>query len=420
MRSPLLVVAFLLACRHPVAVGPTKTPSPGATPPAAPAPAPSPDPCAPVEGPATPALRAFRAELLASAAADPKAFQASLPDRVKGFRARHGTLLSAHAAWAFHRLPELALPDLESMADDPRVTPEVVAGMKQVLGEDSDGGNAFRSILGLLSADPAHAFAGIRGIVLSAVGAPGDPRRLRENILEGLAPAPLVRLNEDPEHPVLAMPKRADIFVVWFDHDLANGLFVPKRIRWVRRDPPLEPSNAIQTAGQAFQSFSAALEMKPGQPDDSAANLSTRLLTQAGEEAKAWLDPHASLLRAHAICLCKQLPLAVMPDLASWREEEGVWNLGLMTSTFPRLRWDARQAFLFLRTSVDSRTMKVGDYSGLALVDSLVPPTIYRASGDCKEPTLFLLEGDRALLVPFSSSPERGYFPTQVRSLRRP
>jgi hypothetical protein len=423
MRFLSMPVAFLLACGHAAAPAPTPPPASSTlslapAPIGTPAPAPSaPAACAPTVGPAAEALRTFRAELLAAAALDPAAFSSSLPERVAAFRARNRALLHAQAAWACQQLPKLALPDLDAMPDDPRVTDAVAARMRAVVAPDEGG--FLPSLMGVFAADPIRLFAAIRGTVLAAAGNPGDPARMRENLLEGLAPAPLARLNDDPDHPVLALPRRADIFVVWFDHDGAAGQFVPRRIRWVRRDPPAEPQRAVATVTEAYQAFALALEGRPGQPDDTVANLSARLLTQAGEVAKEWLNPHAERLRAAATCACQDLPVAALPDLAGWKEQEGIWNLVLMTSTFPRLRWDLRQAFLFLRTSVDARTMKVGDYSGLALVDSLVPPTLHRVTGDCAEPTLFLVEGDRALVVPFASSPERGYYPIQVRVFRR-
>jgi len=418
MRSPLFVIVVLLACGHPAVVAPT--------PPVAPTTAPRKtsvpptDPCAPELGPATTVLRAFRTELLAAATKDALGFQQSVPDRMAAFREKNRTVLAAHAAWSFKRLPKLALPGLDTLPDDPRVTADVAARMRGILAADQDKeGFSFQSFMGLLAADPIRAFAGIRGAVQSAVGSLGDLGRMRENMLEGLAPPRIVRLNDDGDHPVLAMARRADIFVVAFDHDAAEGAFLPKQIRWVRRDPPSEPSHDIKTAEDAFQSFAMAVEGSSPEDGLTAANLSARTLTQVGDLGKRWLDPHSSLLREHGACLCKQLPTVPMPDLADWKEEEGRWNLVLQTSMFPRLRWDPLQAFLFLRTTIDSRTMSVGDYGARALVDSLVQPTVFRGTDDLNDPVLFLVEGDTYLVVVFSSSPDRGYFPTQVRYFRR-
>ena len=416
MRPQLFVVAFLLACGHPAAVSPTRTEVP------APAKMPDPtlDPCAPETGPAMNALRAFRVELRLAEAKDSRAFQSSFQDRVAAFHGKNRTVLAEQAVWALKRMPKLALPDLDTMPDDPRMTEEVTARMRTILAVDQEkDGVSLQSFMGLLSVDPIRAFAGIRAIVLSAAGSPGDPDRMRENILEGLAPPRIVRLNDDVDHPVLAMPKRSDIFVVWFDRDARQGNFMPKRIRWVRRDPPLTPSNAIKTAEEAFLSFATAVEASQPEKGGTGADLSTRILAQVGELGKQWLDPHAPLLREHGICQCKKLPPSALPDFSDWKEEEGRWNLVFQTSMFPRLRWDPLQAFMFLRATVDSRTMSVGDYGGLAMVDSLVPPTVFRATDDLTDPVLFLVEGDTALVVVFSSSPDRGYFPTQVRYFRR-
>lgn len=412
---PTLV--FLLACGHQATQAPVSSTPKRATVVAL-SPTPTPDPCMADMEPAADAMRAFRAELLASAATDLQKFQESLPARMAAFREKNRTVLAEQAIWTLKQMPKMAMPELEAMSDDPRVTPEVASRIQGVLAEDQDG-ESFQAFLGLLSANPAHAFAGVRGVVLGVVGSPGDLDRRREDILEGLAPTPIVRLNDDLDHPILAMPKRADIFVVWFDHDDSKGIFMPKRIRWARRDPPAQPNHDVKTAEEVLRAFASAVETIQPREGDTTVNLSTRLLAQVGEVAKQWLDPHALLLRDHGTCSCKKLPKASMPDLANWKEEEGPWNLVLMTSMFPRLRWDPEQAFLFVRTSVDSRTMKVGDYSGLAFVDSLAPPTVHRATDDLNDPVLFLMEGDTCLVVPFSSSPERGYFPTQVRYFRR-
>jgi hypothetical protein len=411
-----------MACGHPTAVSPTRTEAPSSSP--AKMPVPPRDPCAPESGPATEILRAFRADLLSAAGKDSPAFQQTAQDKIAAltaaFRGKNGKVLAEHAAWSFKRLPKLTLPDLDTMPDAPRVTVEVAARMRTMVSTDQEkDGFSLRSFLELFSSDPILAFAGIRGAVLSAVGGPGDLDRVRENILEGLAPPRMVRLNDDVDHPVLAMPKRADIFVVCFDHDVAQGTFMPKRIRWVRRDPPLEPRMDIKTAEEAFLSFATAVEASPPEEGVTTANLSMRLLAQVGELGKQWLDPYALLLREHGACLCKRVAPSPIPDLSDWKEEEGRWNVVPQTSMFPRLRWDPLQAFLFLRATVDSRTLLVGDYSGLALVDSLVPPTVFRASDDLANPVLFLVERDTALVVLYSSSRDRGYFPTQVRYFRR-
>jgi hypothetical protein len=63
--------------------------------------------------------------------------------------------------------------------------------------------------------------------------------------------------------------------------------------------------------------------------------------------------------------------------------------------------------------------MAVGEYAALSMVDSLAPPTIARANDEGENPVLFLVEGGTALVVAFSSSTDRGFFPTDVKFLRR-
>jgi hypothetical protein len=394
----------------------------------APTPAPTsaatrvPDACLPVRGPASEILRGLREELLAAVAKDAQEFQQSVQSRVSAFQDKHGTVLAEHATWSLRQMPKVTLPGLEAMPDDPRVAGEVAAQIRRILADEKDqDGLSFQSFMGLLSADPIRAFAGIRGFVMGAWGAPGDLKRMREDILEGFAPPRIVRVNDDVDHPVLAMPKRADIFVVWFDRDDRKGAFVPKRIRWVRRDPPAEPSLNIQTAEDALLAFAHAVESSQPEAEagDTAANLSMRLLTQVNGLAETWLVPYAALLRRHGACVCNKLPQGPVPDLAGWKETEGMEKMSGLTPLFPRLRWDPVQSFLFLRTAILSRTLSVGDYAGVSLVDGLVPPDIARMGDDPDHPALFLVEGETALVVEFSSTPDRGYFPTSVRYLRR-
>jgi hypothetical protein len=66
-----------------------------------------------------------------------------------------------------------------------------------------------------------------------------------------------------------------------------------------------------------------------------------------------------------------------------------------------------------------ARTLAVGNYSGLALRDGLVPPPVARANEDDHEPTLFPVEGGTAVVVDFSSPPTRGFFPANIRHYRK-
>ncbi len=422
MRRPelLLAVLLILACGHPAAVtGPStstpaaKTALPAETPPA-------PDPCAPEIGPATQALQTFRAELLTAAAADPQSFQQSVQDRVATFQQTNRTLLLAHAEWSLRRLPTLSVPDLDALPDDPRVSAEVLHRMQGIVNGALDPtGNPLQAYLGLVAMDPLRAFAAIRGAVLSAASGLTSLERIYENVLEGLAPPRVVRVNDDLTHPILALPKRAGIFAVWFDRDEARGLFTAQRIRWVSRQLSAQPVPAIVTAEDALAAFANAVDALEPEEDDTTANISARALERVSTLAKQWLDPHTDLLRKRGACECKKLPRATLPDLSDWKEEEGLSSLLGLPGRFPRLRWDVLQAFLFLRTTIDARTMAVGDYSGLALIDGLVPPPVARANDDVNEPTLFLVEGGTAVVVDFSSTPTRGFFPANVRHYQK-
>jgi hypothetical protein len=409
-----------LACSHAPAVTTPNAPAPA--PKAEPAPklAPAPDPCAPEAGPATQALQAFRVELLTAAAADPQAFQRSAQDRVTAFQRQNRTLLLAHADWSLRRMPGLTIPDLETLPDDLRVSTEVTDRMRSIVRAPTDPeAGPLQMYLDSVAVDPVRAFAAIRGAVLSAAGGPSNLERIYENVLESLAPPRIVRLNDDLAHPVLGMPKGNSVFAVWLDRDEARGVFTPKRIRWVSRKPSTEPSIEAHTADDALAAFANAVDALKPEEGDTIANISTRALDRVTGLAKQWLEPHAELLRERGACECKKLPRATLPELSDWKEEELPPSLLRLPARFPRLRWDALQAFLFLRTTIDARTMAVGDYSGQALIDGMVPPPVARANDDLKEPTLFLIESGTAVVVDFSSTPTRGFFPTNIRHYRK-
>jgi hypothetical protein len=421
MRSLSVIAVFLVACGHPGAVHPTVPSRP-----AQPIPAPEPkrvaQACVPETDPAAEVLQALRTQLLTLVEKDSPTLQESIPAHVSAFRIRNKAVLTKHAAWSFLRLPKATVPDLDTLPDDSRVTPAVASRIQEIVGmEKESGGPLFQVVLGLLSDDPIRTFAGIRGLVRFATGSPSDLDRVREDILEGLAPPLLTRVNDDTDHPILAMQKRADVFVVWLDRDDRLGAFLPRRIRWVRRIPPAAPVPIIKTADDALRSFAVAVEETLGVPGDgdTVANLSMRLLAKVQSVGEKWLAPHASLLLENAACEGAKVPRKPLPDFAGWKEDEGVWRATGMTALFPRLRWSPLQAFLFLRTTVASPSMAAGDYAALSLVDSLAPPTIARANDERENPVLFLVEGDTALVVAFSSVTDRGFFPTDVRILRR-
>jgi hypothetical protein len=367
-------------------------------------------------------LQTLRTQLLDLVEKASPTLQEAIQARVSAFRIRNKAVLAKHAAWSFLRLPKATVPDLDTLPDDLRVTSAVASRIQEIVDtEKGSDGPLFQVVLGLLSDDPIRAFAGIRGLVLFAAGSPGDLDRVREDILEGLAPPLLTRVNDDTDHPILAMQKRADVFVVWLDRDDGRGAFLPRRIRWVRRIPPAAPAPTIKTADDALQSFAIAVEENLAAPGegDTVANLSMRLLAKVQGLGEKWLAPHASLLLENAACEGAKVPRRPLPDFTGWKEAEGVWKTAGMTPLFPRLRWSPLQAFLFLRTTVASRSMAAGDYAALSMVDSLAPPTIARANDERENPVLFLVEGDTALVVAFSSATDRGFFPTDVRFLRR-
>jgi hypothetical protein len=421
MRSLSVIAVFLVACGHPGAVPPT-VPSRHAQPIPAPEPNRIAQACVPEAGPAAAVLQALRTQLLDLVEKDSPMLQESIQAHVSAFRMQNKAVLAKHAAWSFLRLPKARLPDLDTLPDDSRVTPAVASRIQEIVDiEKESDGPLFQVVLGLLSDDPIRAFAGIRGLVLFAAGGPGDLDRVREDILEGLAPPLLTRVNDDADHPILAMQKRADIFVVWLHRDDLRGVFLPRRIRWVRRIPPAAPIPIVKTAEDALQSFAVAVEetlVAPGE-GDTVANLSMRLLAKVQGVGEKWLAPHASLLLENAACEGAKVLRRPLPDLSGWKEDLGVWKAAGMTALFPRLRWNPLQAFLFLRTTVASRSMAVDEYAALSMVDSLAPPTIARANDGGENPVLFLVEGDTALVVAFSSSTDRGFFPTDVRFLRR-
>ena len=349
----------------------------------------------------------MRSELLAALASHPETFAESLPARWAAFRREHRALLKAHDFCLLQRLPKEAIPGLEAMADDGRVTAPIAAQIAAILrGAESSVDSVKRS-------DPTRTFISMREAIEAALVSPGDRSRNRDDILEMLAPPRIVRLNDDLNHPILAMPKPADIFVVWFDRDAKTDSFLPRRIRWARRESPALPNADAKTADEALATFAAALETsepaEPATPD----NFPPPSFDQVTALRKQWLDPHSARLSDRGAYQYQRLPQAPLPDFRDWKEQEGQWDLLLDTSKFPQTRWDPLSAFLFQRDRIIGQTRSTANASCLALIDRLVPPTVYRASSDANEPVLFTEEGGSCVVVAFSSSVE-GYTPTRV------
>jgi hypothetical protein len=104
------------------------------------------------------------------------------------FARDHRSVLADEARVRFLAIPRLDVPDLDELPDDPRANREV-----------------------------AERFARAREFVMGWGKTPADGERLRERLIDSLAAPRPVRLNDDPAHPVLALPRPADLFVIWFD-----------------------------------------------------------------------------------------------------------------------------------------------------------------------------------------------------------
>jgi hypothetical protein len=406
LPSLAVLLAFAsLACGHEAVV---------------PAARPAAEACVTEVGPANHVLHDFRRRLLALTAADSLQLSEMLQEQVEAFHRENHAVLMAQSRWMLGRLPKIALPDLDQLPDAPQMTPAVTERMAVVLADVNDAdGIAFGKMMGLLSADLLHAFAGIRGYVTGAVGGPTNKAWMDALILEKLAPPRIARANDDEGHQILVMAKRKDMFVMAFERDPVRDVFVPKRIRWVARPKPAEPQHEIRTAEDAYQSFATAMEASPLPSAENTTGQYLRVIALANELAKQWLDPHRELLRRHGVCEFHKLPFLPLPDLSAWQESKGVWEIAGPWLRLPQSRWNPVATFAFVRSSVLARALRVRDYQTRTVIDGLVPPTVSRANDDPANPVLAEVDGNLALVVTFAFDPTNGYVPKQVRFLRR-
>jgi hypothetical protein len=419
MTRWLCLIVSLGACGH-AAVGAPGTTAPSG---AAPAEASPPAPHEGLVGPAFPVLRAFRAELIAWARANPPDFTPALRARARAFHAAHRAVLLAQAKWTVGRLPRVVLPDLATLPDDPRLTEAWADRARRLVAEWRDLEDREAVETALNPTDPIHTFHGVR-LLLQGAGDPGSPEVRRANLLERLAPFPLVRLNDDLDHPILALPGRADLLAVWLAHDPREPIFRPTRIRWVRLDPasPLRlPPDRLEAS---LRDYALAVHAFPFREDDTERSRILPLLAHAGGAAERWLRPQAQRFLQTALTRIASLPHDPLPDLTGWREAslDSPRTLGVLGSAllFPSLRWDPLRAFWFTREMFLGRLLPVDRFVRLTQMDVLAPPIPSRASVDPQHPVLFLADAEAVFIMEYTASPARGILATRVRLFRRP
>lgn len=403
-RAWWLAPVLVAACAHP---------SPG---PGSPAAASPPERCAPTTTPGAELLQAFRNELWRQAGQDPTGFLFAFPETVAAFARDHRAVLAGEARVRFLAIPRLDVPDLDAWPEDPRATGDVAERMREVVaGGPADGGAAAsQAQLVGLPTNLLDRFAWARGFALGW-GTPGSGR-FHDRLVEVFVAPRVVRLNDDPAHPILAMPRRDDLFVVWFDQQ-DDGAVV-RRMRWARRPTPAEPDPDPRTTEQVQRAFSLAME-GVAVPKNLRPQELNAYLTERSEAMRArWLQPHRDLLRRSGACAFQRLPLQPPPDLTTWQDQSHLWTPA--DFTLPSQTWDPTTVFAAVRTFMAVRSQPVSAFTLNAIFDQVAPPLITRANDDPDHPVLSQVDRGTALLVTLRISEVRGYAVESVKYARQP
>ncbi len=364
--------------------------------------------CAPEVTPATALLQSFRSELCAQARKDPTGFLFSFPDTVAAFVRANRPVLAEEARLRFLALPKLDVPDLDALPDDPRADAEVAERIQQLIANGNVPEPA--ATLVRLPTNLLDRFAAARAFALGWDTQPGSDR-FRDRLVEMFAAPRVVRLNDDPTHPILALPRRDDLFVIWFA-EAADGA-VPGRIRWVRRKRPAEPDPAAATADQAYLSFSLAMGSVAVPKDLRPVDLNRYLTQQSEAMRRQWLQPHRNLLRQDGACAFQRLPLQPLPDLSTWHDESALWAPADLN--LPSQAWNAEAVFSSVRTFLAVRSRGARAFALSKIFDQVEPPAVTRANSDPDHPVLALVDQGTALVVTLRVSEATGY---QVESVK--
>lgn len=383
----------------------------------APSAAPGTGVCPPVPAPAAAVLHDFRDRLWAQAAQDPTAFVFSFPDTVAAFARENRAILAEEARVRFLGLPKLEVPALDTLADDPRANGEVADRIRQLIADRApDRDSPPPTQLIRLATDLTDRFQLARAFALGWNAVPSGGALVREQLIDLYAPAQVVRLNDDPLHPVLALPKRDDLFVIWFVRKDEGG-DLPGRIRWVRRKTPEEPPRVPRDADDVARAIS--LDMQSVAVPDTVRDQDLGRYLEAQNQAirERWIPPHRDLLRQQGACAFRRLPLQPLPDLAAWQDASDQWT---PAPTLPRQVWNAETVFEIVRTLVAIRERSATEALTMKqLFDGVAPPMITRANSDPDHPVLALVENGTALIVTLRISDENGYRLESVRYARR-
>ncbi len=380
-------------------------------------PSPAPGACPPVPAPAAAVLHAFRDRLWAQAAQDPTAFVFSFPDTVEAFARENRAILAEQAQVRFLGLPKLEVPDLDALPDDRRASGEVAERIRQLIADRAPDRDSPRPTqLIRLATNLTDRFQLARAFALGWNAVPSGGAHVREQMIDLYAPAQIVRLNDDPGHPVLALPKRNDLFVIWFVHQDAGG-DLPGRIRWVRRKTPEEPPRVPRDADEVARAIS--LDMQSVAIPDTVRDQDLGRYLDAQNQAirERWIPPHKDLLRQQGACAFLRLPLQPLPDLAAWQDASDQWT---PAAILPRQVWNAETMFEIVRTLVTIREHSATEALTMKqLFDGVAPPLLTRANSDPDHPVLALVENGTALIVTLRISDQTGYSLESVKYARR-
>ena len=129
------------------------------------------------------------------------------------------------------------------------------------------------SSLPILSSDPIRAVLTLRGLLFAVAFGVLDRQRMRQPIVESFVPPRVVRLNDDRDNPVLAIPNRTDVFITRFRGTVkTQRIACPKCVRFAARcrsklNPFTPPTLSFHVA------WYVGTESKPVRPNCSVQRL---------------------------------------------------------------------------------------------------------------------------------------------------
>lgn len=280
---PLVCACLLLGCSTPLRSPPPQSASASA------------ESCAP-QGPADAVLRRYAAAVEARdgeiepdmsvselqrevwSRVAPAAREVLWPERA---------LLHRHAAWELQSLPRQALPELDGWtAKDHALDRAPAEALRNEVRRHAAGDEELGTFV--LAWSAVRTYGWLRFLTKAeTLGALGSARH---TLLESFAPAKTVRLNDDPERPLLATVKANEIFTVQFAFDATSSAYLPEKVTWLVpargtasevRDVP--PQRSVPPPPET-----PVVEVEPRGVCAAPADLNAALASSECDVAAAW------------------------------------------------------------------------------------------------------------------------------------